>query len=260
MLRDIRDRRPVKIDLSRGRDETVINDEAAVLIAEALAAQAPPTVQHVDLQGNAIGDAGAAALAEVVAKSDVIVSLNLQWNDVGDAGAAALAEAIKHNTRLRLLGIFGNARVARDGLAALTAAAALNRTLKTLTVSFEAAGEDASANFREVFARRCRALPLLDAIALVKGQHPPSALDLGGQKVGFAGCQALSQALIYNRTVETVNLNSCRIDSKGAACIGDMLHTNKTIKHIELKNNPEIADATRAELVARPSVGDRMLF
>ena len=127
-------------------------------------------------------------------------------------------------------------------------------------MSFEAAGEGAAANFREVFARRCRALPLLDAIALVQGQHPPPALDLGGQKVGFAGSQALSRALMYNRTVETLNLNSCRIDSKGAVCLGDMLHTNKTIKHIELKNNPEIDDATRAELAARASVGDRMLF
>ena len=78
VLRDIRDRKPAKIDLSRSRDETVINDEAAVLIAEALRAQSPPTVQHVDLQGNAVGDAGAAALAEVVAGSDVLVSLNLQ--------------------------------------------------------------------------------------------------------------------------------------------------------------------------------------
>ena len=50
------------------------------------------------MENNAIGDEGAAALAEALKVNTALTWLDLKDNEIGDEGAAALAEALKVNT------------------------------------------------------------------------------------------------------------------------------------------------------------------
>merc|ERR1712110_1160271 len=65
-------------------------------------------VTYLNLAGNSIGDAGAAAIAEALKTNTVVTTLFLGVNRIGDAGAAAIAEALKTNTAVTTLYLSGN--------------------------------------------------------------------------------------------------------------------------------------------------------
>jgi len=258
VLLNIRDAKPSRIELTSGKGVTVIDDRGAVLLADAVLAQARDpeksggSITRIDLQSNAISDAGAAALAAIIPQCPHIDQLNLQWNDVSDAGAEALADVLKTNLTLRLLGLFGNARVTDRGVGALSTALAVNRTLKTLTVGLGPPGvcEESARRLKAVLQTRVVAISLLDALKALRGFGPPPGLDLGGSKVGNAGCKALAAALRCNRSVKKINLSSCGVGDAGALVLSDMLGSNKTIREIVMANS-KLSGGTKARITER---------
>ena len=262
MLLTIRDAKPARINLSSGKGVTLIGDAGAEALAAAVLAQARDTdksggsVTHIDLQANAISDAGACALAAIIPQCPHLEQLNLQWNDVGDEGAAALAQVLKANLTLRLLGLFGNARVTDHGVGALSSAMSVNRTMKTLTVGLGPPGvvhADSARRFKSVLRTRVLAISLLDALKALRGSPlttPPTALDLGGSKVGNAGCKALAELLRCNRSVKKINLSSCGVGDEGAQLLSSMLCSNKTIHEIVM-NNSNLTDGMKKKITEK---------
>jgi len=68
-----------------------ISEFGAFAIAEAIAQSKSLTT--VDLSDNRIGDVGAIAIAEAIRQSQLLVSVDLACNLIGANGAAAIAEA-----------------------------------------------------------------------------------------------------------------------------------------------------------------------
>jgi hypothetical protein len=55
-------------------------------------------VTYIDLDGNRIGDEGAAALADALKVNTSVATIFLMSNQIGKLGALALAYALKVNT------------------------------------------------------------------------------------------------------------------------------------------------------------------
>ena len=85
-------------------------------------AGAGAALAHLDLSGNTLGDAGAAALAAALHDNTALTLLGLHANGVGDEGAAALATALPVAV-LRYVGLNMN-RVGDRGATALAGAVA----------------------------------------------------------------------------------------------------------------------------------------
>merc|ERR1711935_883257 len=71
-------------------------------------------VTTLDLHGNSIGDAGAAAIAEALKTNTAVASLSLGQNNIGDTGVAAIAEALKTNTAVTYLYLYANNRIGAE--------------------------------------------------------------------------------------------------------------------------------------------------
>ena len=83
-------------------------------------AHAPP-LTSLEIGGNALGDAGAAAVADGLRRNARLRRLGLERTGIGATGAAALADALAVNTALRALGLAHN-RCGASGVAALAGA------------------------------------------------------------------------------------------------------------------------------------------
>ena len=97
-------------------------DEDVVKLCGAIATGKLVKLEELELNSNQIGDAGVAALAEVVGKLAKLEKLFLGNNQIGDAGVAALAEAAGKLPRLRKLGLYGNPNISQQAKDALKAA------------------------------------------------------------------------------------------------------------------------------------------
>ena len=97
-------------------------DEDVVKLCGAIATGKLVKLKKLGLEGNQIGDAGVAALAEVAGKLPRLWKLGLGYNQIGDAGVAALAEAADKLPQLKELGLYNNPNISLQALDALDAA------------------------------------------------------------------------------------------------------------------------------------------
>jgi Leucine Rich repeat len=127
-------------------DSTMLNltnkalgDEGTVFLAESL--RGGSNVANVKLNNNRIGDAGAAAVAALLADPESATSLRgimMCRNDVGSQGIAALADGLRHNATLKKLNVSDNPGVTGEttGVSALARAIGVNTTLESVHVGF----------------------------------------------------------------------------------------------------------------------------
>ena len=89
-------------------------------------------LRKLGLMGNAVSDAGACAFGEALAASCPLESLNLGHNRIGERGVAALASGVRHNGRISSLDVGVNPATAKN---ANSAAAQAARALSELMTS-----------------------------------------------------------------------------------------------------------------------------
>jgi ribonuclease inhibitor len=105
----------------------------AVSLAKAL--QVNTSVELLNLTGNAFGNAGATALAELLSRANSkLKELCFIESGIGSAGAAALGRALLVNTNLVTLNLGGNTEIGNAGAIALAPGLAKNTRLKSLFV------------------------------------------------------------------------------------------------------------------------------
>ena len=97
-----------------------IGDAGVAALAEVL--DKLPQLTTLELRNNQIGDAGVAALAEAAGKLPRLQRLELYGNQIGDAGAAALAEAADKLPQLNFLNLCANPNISQQAKDALRAA------------------------------------------------------------------------------------------------------------------------------------------
>jgi len=107
-----------------------IGDAGAAALAEAL--PFATTLEKLNLCENGLGDFGAATLAAALPHMPKLNWLNLHGNGIGDAGAKALAEALPRCGALRWVNLYSNKRIGNEGLKALWAGASSRHTLRLM--------------------------------------------------------------------------------------------------------------------------------
>ena len=101
-----------------GLGSNAIGEAGAVAVANAL--KDKPKLSHVDLGSNAIGEAGAVAVADALKDNKPeLSSLELGANAIGEAGAVALADALKDNKPELSVLRFGGKAIGEAGAVAL---------------------------------------------------------------------------------------------------------------------------------------------
>ena len=141
--------------------------------ARALAGAIAST-ETLRLGDNAVGDDGAASLAEALPNASSLATLDVSSNGVGAVGAAAL---VRGATTLRELSLFGNEAIGDAGLAAATEAAGAGgaASLAYLDAGGCGATETGLVALCEALIARADVFPKLET--LVVGGNPGTQSD-----------------------------------------------------------------------------------
>jgi hypothetical protein len=109
----------------------------------------------IQLQDNAIGDEGAAALGAAVYKSSKVVTLDLGYNDVTAVGAAALAAVVELSHTLSTLNLAKNP-IGNDGAQVLATALSRNTDRQADAIAEELVYEVILAQMKTLVTRELR--------------------------------------------------------------------------------------------------------
>ena len=104
-----------------------LDDELMIILARLIAVNA--TVTELYLEGNSIGNTGAAAIANAIAVNASVTELSLGFNKIGDQAATAIANAIAVNAVLKELELYGN-EIGAAGAIAIAESLKFNASLK----------------------------------------------------------------------------------------------------------------------------------
>jgi hypothetical protein len=215
-------------------------------------AGAGAALAHLDLSGNTLGDAGAAALAAALHDNTALTLLGLHANGVGDEGAAALATALPVAV-LRYVGLNMN-RVGDRGATALAGAVAglpltsgrgttagykgrppsvtavpqhpcpPQASGKALGASTRPGGQ-APGPLRSMSSRRHACEPLREIIC--SGRAGVVTVKLDNNDVGDAGARALAAALARSHALGALWLRgNARIGAAGASALAAAARAN----------------------------------
>ena len=216
-----------------------IGDEGCRELLAALA-EAPHRLSWVDLPSNAIGPAGAKALADFLLASaspqfsggagspppSGLRKLDLYMNELGDAGVAQVAEAVREVRGLEELNLGGNGFGAA-GAAALAAALQNNPDLQTLELGYNNLGKEGAK----------------EVAAAVKFHPSLSTLRMGWCQIGEEGAAEFAEALRFNEHLTCLDLRGNGLGDKGLGAFASIIQAVgfEKLEELDLSYN-EIRD------------------
>jgi Ran GTPase-activating protein (RanGAP) involved in mRNA processing and transport len=196
----------------------------------------------LDLSHNALGDEGAMTIANLLRVNTTLQHLNLAHNDISDVGGIAIASAFipnvsatgqpgQWNRTLYTLILMGNA-LADDTLLALSNAAACNRDLTRIDLSWNKVGPNGTRCLTRAFQRNPLCVYQLAANALGDegtthlcealqrhGGRSQLSLNLYNNEISYSGANAVGQLLAQTSVVQDVSLAGNTIGFKGAQAL-----------------------------------------
>ncbi|KAH8061415.1 hypothetical protein JL722_4032 [Aureococcus anophagefferens] len=198
-------------------DEAAPAPDPACVFARFLAENVP--ARAVSLRGDGLGDGGARAVADALARNTWVLTLNLFDNGIGDAGAPP-SSAPRYNTMLKTLSLSNNA--CGDGTAAAAAA--------TLAAHEAALGRLADLNKAIASGKKPKAKP---------GElRPPAGAGARYDERQRAGPRGAAQAPAERRGGAAAR--AARVGRRRGLRAG-----NKALEILNLSNN-KISDAALA--------------
>eukprot|EP00941_MAST-03F_sp_MAST-3F-sp1_P002862 g2862.t1 len=260
----------------------LIRDDGVLAIAHAI--EKSKMIRILNLNSNKIMDKGASALANCLKMNHSVKTLSLSANSIEDKGCQDIAHSIRLNTVLTALHLAEN-KIQAQGGEAIAEALSLNTATAETSSLFvglsEDAADDLSAslqsnnsltildlagnNIENVGARAIgemlrsnehvttidlRSNRISDGIVdLSKGLRQNKHLlhlDIGGNKIDSSGGVAVANALIHNRTLKTLHVDSCSLGFKGAQQFAVALKMNNQLEHLDMSHNEIGPDGAEA--------------
>ena len=197
--------------------QNAITDAGATALAEML--KENTTLQQLNISGNSIGQGGATALAEMLKENTTLQQLNISGNSIGQGGATALAEMLKENTTLQQLDVSINS-IGQGGATALAEMLKENTTLQQLDVSINSIGQGGATALAE----------------MLKENTTLQQLDVSMNSIGQGGATALAEMLKENTTLQQLNISGNSIGQGGATALAEMLKENTTLQQLDVRN------------------------
>lgn len=159
-----------------------------------------PSLQLLDLQGNALGARAAGELAQALrSHAPALLELRLASNCLTDEGCAAVAEALADSPCLRFLDLSDNAVGRLTARRVATLLATGRPPLRHLDLSHGALDDDDAAELARALASRapdllaCAAPP--DDGGAKRARSLRLAIDLRANNIGHRGARALARAV-----------------------------------------------------------------
>ncbi|KAK3236789.1 hypothetical protein CYMTET_53090, partial [Cymbomonas tetramitiformis] len=225
-----------------------IEDEGAKVLAVALTPNAEGvfngSLNTLNLRDNKIGPDGAKALAVALTPNAEGVfntslnTLDLRDNNIGPEGAKALAVALTpnaegvFNTSLNTLNLHRN-NIGSEGAKALAVAltpnaeGVFNGSLNTLDVCSNAIIGNAAQQLAEAVLKH----PCIKEFSKIMMQDikddKVTKLDLRDAGIGVPGALVLSKLLVFNKSLNTLNLECNNIGPEGAEALAVALTPNE---------------------------------
>ncbi|KAK3282749.1 hypothetical protein CYMTET_9529 [Cymbomonas tetramitiformis] len=198
--------------LDLGRNE--IGPEGAKALAVALTPNAEgvfnTSLNTLRLTDDVIGDEGAEALAVALTPNAEGVfntslnTLHLDWNNIGDGGAKALAVALTPNEE----GVF-------------------NGSLNTLDLCYNQITGDAAQQLAEAVLKHPGITEFNKIMMRDIKDGKVTELDLSDKGIGVPGARVLSKLLVFNTSLNTLNLEHNQIRSEGVKALELALTPNE---------------------------------
>lgn len=206
-----------------------LDEDTFSYIAVLLAEHERPLVR-LDLDGNALADAGAMLVADVLQAKQSCTSLSLRDCAIGDAGLGAIAGVLGNHRGLRDLDVSAHVASA-DSVRALADAAAQSATLVRLTIGERAL--DVQALRGADGATRVA----LSGVSL--GPTPDEmALDGGSARVRLDDLIATCALLCANARLQDLSLVGCGLSgAHAAAAIERVLASCVRVRSLDLRRN-----------------------
>lgn len=203
--------------------------EDAEVIGKAIAANA--TLRELSLSGNSVGVEGALAIANSLQKNSSLKVLRLGSCDLNTRGIIAIATALQGNVSLQHLDI-SRPLVASvhmtEGLDHLSRMLSVNRVLTQLDLSKCGVRDDGLAMLASAL-RRAGSNSHLSALCLRCNEillREADAVRELGQLLSSYGCP-----------LARLDLSANRLQDEGALLLSEMLHSNSTLSHIDVRHN-----------------------
>ena len=213
-----------------GNGKLLFNDRPSrahvVALCDALATD--DVVERLDLSYNFIDDDGAVAIARMLRRNRTLTELDLRGNDVGLAGAAALAEA--------LAGVPWVEEEEEEEEGAEGADDAVEEDGAEEEPAAEAAAADENEDPAAAAAAAEAEPPAKPSPPPVAGCSLVT-LNLAGNPLGVDGGVAIGESLRSNTTLIDLNLNDCSLDAKALiAVLTAVNESNATLRRLSLEN------------------------
>jgi Ran GTPase-activating protein (RanGAP) involved in mRNA processing and transport len=192
-------------------------------------------VRHLSLAGNAIGDAGAKAIAAALKLNVSLEELDLTGCSIGAEACSAIADALLSNTNLKHLVLDYNS-IGSAGAASLAVLLSDSSPshLERLDLSNTHIGTAGACALASGFScirsrgRRTRDSAVAAAVAASSKRstsssssstvkHSVTALDLSGNGIGCEGCSALAAAIAKNCPLTELDLSGNPLLTTAAA-------------------------------------------
>lgn len=199
------------------------------------------TLEFLNLGNCSLGDQGPASIAPSLRVNSTLRFLGLPNNGITSTGAIALAAALACNTGLTEINLANN-RIDDVGARALVDAMQTNATLTSLNVEHNDISDELMTELEGLVTvnqapRGVKTvLPQIEANAADLTTIDFSQFD-GDRFHNDASARVLSQALMANTVVTTLDLSSNAIGDIGANFIADVIATNKVLKVLRIAQN-----------------------
>lgn len=194
-----------------------LNDKAIEKIATALANH--PSLHKLSLQGNSIGEEGAASLKKLLETNQTITFLNLSENTsmVGES-FHHIADGIKAHPAMEEIHLYHVRDIPEDGMIALANAARLAPNMKFFGFTSKDLGEKASCALGQ----------------LITESETLSAISIEARNI--SGASHIFEALRQNKTLCTIDIGSSSFTREDAKQFGEVVleSGNKNLLKVSL--------------------------
>jgi Ran GTPase-activating protein (RanGAP) involved in mRNA processing and transport len=225
-------------------------DNAAAAAVATLLAVDDCSLRTLTLERNDLRAAGAVSLADALRTNTSLVNLNLGFNRVGNSGASALANVLaKYNHTLLTLNLSTN-DVAQEGGRALAACLCANKTLRNLNLQ----GNQCAAalferrealvlsdNFRELnmHANKIATPAVGDDIGhALQGSLHLAALSFAATAAGDATMAAILSGISFMPAIAVLDLSHCGLGSTCMPLLSDILGACPALHTLLIDRNP----------------------
>ncbi|CAE7783032.1 Nlrc3 [Symbiodinium sp. CCMP2456] len=195
------------------------------------------SIIEIDLASANFGDAAVQALAGALKLNKTLTKLGLADNEITDAGLRALADHVKSNETLVRI-CLARSCISDTGMEIFATALKLNHTVADLDLQHQAFLE------RVVHRRRVhhKSGGYLDFDWSSHSESEDEVVIHRHRSLGVAGIRAVSDMLMTNVALMSLNLDGNHVEDTGAAAIAEALRVNGTVTHLSLAEN-DLGDA-----------------